>query len=164
MPFSQTTEYALRAVVCLAQHPQTPLPTQQIADLTRVPASYLSKVLQALRRGKIVAAIRGIHGGFVLHRQPDALTVLDVINAIDPLQRIRTCPLELASHGTNLCPLHRRLDDAIAMVQAAMAETTIQALLDEPSASVPLRESPIACGDDHQQPTMQRNQKEVSDG
>src|SRR5688572_19877331 len=101
---SQTAEYALRAVVCLGSQADTPMTTQQIADATRVPAGYLSKVLQALGRAGLVHSQRGLHGGFTLGRPMDQLSVLDVINAVDPLKRIERCPLGLATHGTNLCP------------------------------------------------------------
>ena len=48
--FSQTAEYALRAVVSLADSDGRPLTTQQLAETTQVPLDYLSKVMQALGR------------------------------------------------------------------------------------------------------------------
>ncbi len=138
--FSQTAEYALRAVVSLAQkHPEA-LTTRQIADLTRVPAGYLSKVLQALGRADVLQSQRGLGGGWSLAIKPNKLTILRVINAVDPLQRIDTCPLGLKSHGTRLCPLHRKLDDALASIERAFGDTTIDELLREPTRSTPLCE------------------------
>lgn len=136
--FTQTIEYALRAVVWLADHPDRSQTTQQIAAATRVPAGYLSKVLQNLGRGGLVRAQRGLHGGFMLTRSPEELTVLDVINVVDPIERIRECPLGLESHGTNLCPLHRKLDDALAAIEEAFGKSTIADLLETPSKSRPL--------------------------
>jgi Rrf2 family protein len=112
--------------------------TPQIADGTYVPASYLSKVLQALGRSGIVRSQRGLHGGFTLARSPDRLNVLEVINAVDPFKRIRECPLGLEAHGTRLCPLHRRLDEAMSLVEATFRAHTIQDLLTEPAVSTPL--------------------------
>ena len=130
--FSQTAEYALRAVVCLASQGGAAQTTQQIADVTRVPAGYLSKVMQELSRGELVHSQRGLHGGFTLTRPADALTVLDVVQAVDPIRRIRSCPLGIKGH-VNLCPLHRRMDQAIAMVEDALKQSTIAELLTEPS-------------------------------
>ena len=127
--FSQTAEYALRAVVSLADSSGEPLTTQQLADLTQVPLDYLSKVLQSLGRHGLVEAQRGKHGGFRLTRAATRITILDVLNAVDPLTRIHSCPLKLKGHGKNLCPLHRRLDDAISSVERAFAETAIADLL-----------------------------------
>jgi hypothetical protein len=70
------------------------------------------------------------------------MTVLDVINAVDPVKRIRECPLGLKSHGGNLCPLHRRLDDAISLAERAFAVSTIDELLSQPNMSTPLCEEP----------------------
>ncbi len=135
--FSQTSEYALRAVTFLADK-TSPQTTQSIAEATRVPSAYLSKVLQALVRGGIVRSQRGAGGGISLAIEPDALTLLQVINVVDPIRRIRTCPLDLKSHGTRLCPLHARLDNAMAQIEAAFSATTLAELLAEPSDSVPL--------------------------
>jgi Rrf2 family protein len=136
---SQTAEYALRAVVCLgtaADH--RPLTTQAIAEKTMVPAGYLSKVLQGLGRAGLVESQRGLKGGFVLARPMDEISVLDVINAVDPLKRIKRCPLGLVAHGAQLCPLHRRLDQAIAQVESLFEGATIAQLLEEPSSSIPV--------------------------
>jgi Rrf2 family nitric oxide-sensitive transcriptional repressor len=136
--FSQTVEYALRAVVCLAQHAESPLTTQQIADGTQVPPDYLAKVMQCLGRGGIVQAQRGKHGGFTLSRPTNELTILEVVNTVDPVRRITVCPLRLKAHGRQLCPLHRRLDDALALIEEALGETFIADLLGETAGVQPL--------------------------
>ncbi len=141
MTISQTAEYALRAVVWLAGHPDMNLSTPEIARVTQVPPGYLSKVLQALARAGLVASQPGRTGGFQLTRPAAELSVLDVINAVDPVQRIRTCPLNLTSHEADLCPLHRRLDQALANVEQAFAESTIAELISEPSRNAPLCEA-----------------------
>ena len=73
-----------------------------------------------------------------LTKPADEITILEVVNAVEPVQRIRTCPLDLAAHGVRLCPLHRRLDNALAAVEAAFARTTLGEILAEPTRSVPL--------------------------
>jgi Rrf2 family nitric oxide-sensitive transcriptional repressor len=140
--FSQTVEYALRAVVHLASNAPTAQTTEQIAKATKVPQAYLSKVLQGLVATGVVKSQRGIGGGIALVKKPSELTILEVVNAVDPIQRIKTCPLELASHGVKLCPLHHRVDKALAMVEHAFASTTLQEVIDEPTESFPLCEFP----------------------
>jgi Rrf2 family protein len=139
---SQTVEYALRAATFLATSPQEPRTVEQIAEATRVPMAYLAKVMQALVRGRIVSSRRGVGGGFTLLRDAASIRILEVVQAVDPIQRITTCPLGLASHGTRLCPLHRRLDQAIAAMEKAFATTTLAEVLAEPSRSVPLCDFP----------------------
>ena len=108
--FSQTVEYALRAVVYLAGEAPEPRTTDQVAAATRVPKAYLSKVLQGWSTAGLVHSRAGSGGGMTLAKPPEELTILEVVNAVEPIGRIATCPLGLASHGVNLCPLHRRLD------------------------------------------------------
>jgi Rrf2 family protein len=136
--FSQTVEYALRAAVHLASESPAARTTDQIAQATQVPRAYLSKVLQGLIRSGLVQSQRGLGGGMTLAIAPEKLTILAVVNAVEPLQRIRTCPLGLEAHGTHLCPLHKRMDNALAMVEKALGATTLAEVLAEPSRSVPL--------------------------
>jgi DNA-binding IscR family transcriptional regulator len=91
-----------------------------------------------LAHSQILAGQRGSSGGFSLVREPATLTVLEVISAVDPLERINVCPLGLAAHGERLCLLHRRVDDAVAMVERAFGETTIAELLRSPGDTAPL--------------------------
>jgi Rrf2 family protein len=135
---SDTVEYALRAVVHLAYESPEARTTAQIAEATLVPKDYLAKILQGLAKKGIVSTQRGVGGGVSLAREPDELTILDVVNAVEPLKRYASCPLGLKAHGVRLCPLHRRLDDAMAQVEAAFAGTTLAEILAEPSESVPL--------------------------
>ena len=139
---SQTVEYALRAVCFLADQSPESRTTGQIAKVTKVPAAYLSKVLQSLNRAGIVQSQRGSGGGVSLMMQPEELTILQVVNAVDPICRITTCPLGLASHGEHLCPLHRRLDNAMAMMEDAFGGTTLAEVLAEPTTSVPMCDFP----------------------
>ena len=140
--FSQTVEYALRAVIYLAGQEPDARTTGQIAEATRVPRAYLSKVLQGLSRGGVVRSRRGLNGGVSLVKRPSDLTLLEVVNAVEPIGRIKTCPLGLTSHGVRLCPLHQRLDSALAHVERAFAGTTLAQILAEPTQSVPLCDFP----------------------
>jgi Rrf2 family protein len=139
--FSQTVEYALRAVVHLAYEAPEARTTAQIAEATQVPKDYLSKILQGLAKKGIVSTQRGVGGGVSLGRAPEELTILDVVNAVEPIERITVCPLGLKTHGVRLCPLHRRVDDAMALVEGAFGKTTLAEVLAEPSESVPLCEA-----------------------
>lgn len=136
--FSQTVEYALRATVDLAARDGVPATADEVARRTRVPKPYLAKILRGLTRAGIVRAKRGVGGGVGLARPASRLTLLEVVNAVEPVQRITACPLGLPAHGRRLCPLHKKLDDALAAVEAAFASTTLAELLGEPAAGGPL--------------------------
>jgi Rrf2 family protein len=135
--FSQTVEYALRAIVYLAGQ-EAGRTTQQIAEVTKVPPAYLAKVLQNLNRAGLVRSQRGLYGGFTLGKPPADLTIWEVVQAVEPIKRIKTCPLELESHRARLCPLHKKLDDALAVIEKAFSESSIADILAEPTTSKPL--------------------------
>lgn len=137
---SQTMEYALRAIVTIAQHGGQPCTAKKIAEIAQVPLPYLSKLMQGLVRGNIVNSQRGLHGGFVLAKEPSEFSLLDVVNVVEPLKRIHECPLGDQSHGTALCPLHRRLDQAVEATEIIFRETTLAEMLSHPGSASPLCE------------------------
>jgi Rrf2 family protein len=140
---SQTAEYALRAIVYLAGQEGAPRTTAQIAETTQIPAGYLAKVMQSLSRARLVNSQRGLNGGFTLAHDPRHLSVLAVINAVDPIRRFPECPLGIPSHGRRLCPLHYRLDQAAEMVETAFDKTMVSELLAVPRERRPLCRFPV---------------------
>lgn len=138
---SKTAEYALRAVTCLAANEDRPHSADVLADKTKVPRRYLTRVMQDLAAADVVDSRSGPGGGYLLAIPTDKLTILDIINAVAPLERINACPLGLDSH-TSLCPLHAELDKAYAATEAAFAAVTIRQLVESTSPIVPLCEIP----------------------
>ena len=138
---SQTTEYALRLMVQLASERGRPVTIPHLARMTQIPADYLAKVLRQLARSGLVRSQRGPNGGSRLTRRPEEITVLDVVQAVDPLRRIVVCPLGLPSHGANLCPLHRRLDQAIASVETAFRASSLAEIAADPRGRNPFCET-----------------------
>lgn len=136
----KTAEYALRAIASLAMRPGQPLSAEVLAEETKVPRRYLHTVLQDLALADLVQSRPGPGGGYSLLLAPDDISILDVVNAVAPLERIRHCPLGLKSH-TELCPLHRELDRAYAATETAFAKVTIGQLLRSKSDIRPLCES-----------------------
>lgn len=136
---SKTAEYALRAVVCLAGRIGMPESADFLAERTKVPRRYLHRVLQDLVAAGLVRSRPGPGGGYELARAPEEVTILDVVNAVAPIERIKACPLGLTSH-TALCPLHMELDRAYAATEAAFRGVTVKAVLESTSPIIPLCE------------------------
>lgn len=139
---SQTAEYALRAVVFLAMNPEGAFTAHEISAQTKVPAAYLSKVLKSLVSAGVINSQRGLGGGFFLSNKPEDISLLEVLNAVDPVERITTCPLGLKAHGKVLCALHKRLDNLAANFEQSFADTSVSDLLANPTPSIPLYEKP----------------------
>lgn len=144
---SKTVEYALRAMMHLAALPRSvSANSTAIAESTHVPHGYLSKVLRDLVVANLVESQRGPRGGFALARAPAEISILDVINAVDPIQRIERCPLGDPTHST-LCPLHQRLDDALAALEDKFRGLTLREVLppsDKPQGQCPMAVKPPA--------------------
>jgi Rrf2 family transcriptional regulator, nitric oxide-sensitive transcriptional repressor len=125
-------------MVFLAMGGGSPQPGQAIANGTKVPLDYLLKVLNSMGRAGLVHAQRGKHGGFSLVGDPADISIWAIIQAVDPMKRITTCPLGLKAHGIRLCSLHRKLDDAMGHVEKAFTSTSLADLIDESSTIRPL--------------------------
>lgn len=121
---SQTVEYALRAMMHLAGLRGVAVTSESIARTTAVPPGYLSKVLRDLVVAHLVASSRGPGGGFVLAREPSQITILDIINAVEPVRRIQRCPADNPGHA-RLCGLHQRVNSALAEIERTFRETTL---------------------------------------
>jgi Rrf2 family nitric oxide-sensitive transcriptional repressor len=127
---STTAEYALRIMIVLAESGPEPITSEKIAGMTKVPTDYSVKVLQMLARADLVRAQRGRGGGFQIDCDPGTTTLLDVVNAIDPLERITSCPFQREDHTGQLCPLHQRLDEVIGLLQDSFRNMTIKSVIE----------------------------------
>lgn len=137
---SKTAEYALRAVALLASQPGQPAAAEIMSEKTKIPRRYLQRVLQDLVAANLLTSRPGPGGGYELTRAACDVSILQVVNAVSPLERIRNCPLGLKTH-TTLCPLHAELDKAYAATEKAFAGVSMQDVLDSTESVIPLCES-----------------------
>ncbi len=107
MRLSARGQYGVRAIVELARHyPQGPLALGQIAEAQKISATYLERILGRLRHAGLVESRRGAHGGYLLARPPEEITVGQVVRALEgpiapvgcaseeaaaPCERVETC-------------------------------------------------------------------------
>lgn len=136
---NQAGEYALRAVVHLARTDAgKPAAASEVAIATKVPQAYLQKILRTLTKHKLLIAQRGMGGGFMLAKLPSAISVLEVLKACDSgPNRIERCPLGITGH-TQLCTLHKLIDQQTASVESTFATTSIADLLENENGIRPL--------------------------
>ncbi len=133
MKITSRTEYGLRAMVFLAlSGGDRPVPLNEIAAGEAIPAPFLERILATLRNAGLVQTTRGASGGYALTRQPDEVTVADIVTALEgPLALVDCLP------GDEHCPraencasrvVWRRLDEAIA---GALGAITLNDLIAE---------------------------------
>lgn len=117
MKLSGGVEWALHCCVVLSRA-SAPVPSARLAELHGVSKTYLAKHLQALARAGLVRAAEGRDGGYALTREPAAITVLDVVVAIDGDQPAFRCT-EIRQQGElALPPEECRAPCGIARVMA----------------------------------------------
>lgn len=117
--FSQTTEYALRAMVYLASEPTGASATKEIAAKAKIPSAYLAKVFQYLRRAGLVHAQRGVGGGIKLAKPLGKISLLEIVEAVDPLRR------PTSKTVATLATLEKTMIAATAMLREQLAVTTL---------------------------------------
>jgi Rrf2 family nitric oxide-sensitive transcriptional repressor len=122
--FSQTVEYALRAMVQLASDAPAASTTKQIAAKTKVPGAYLAKVLQSMRRAGLIHSRRGVGGGISLARPASKISLMEVIDAVEPPSRRSGKPQNAA-----LAQLRQTLDDAIGEIRSALENASLGDML-----------------------------------
>jgi len=106
MIYSKPCEYAIRALVFLARFPDHGA-ARGIAKAEGLPAPVLGKVLQELVRKGLLESRRGPGGGFRLARNPQLITLRDVVAAIDGLDQFAECAVGLEGcSDESPCPLH----------------------------------------------------------
>ncbi|MDP7005139.1 MAG: Rrf2 family transcriptional regulator [Phycisphaerales bacterium] len=132
---SRTAEYALRIMIYLTEHKGKSLTAEEIASATLVPPGYSVKVLQQLGRAKLSKGQRGRNGGFILACDPTKVNLLQVVTVIDPLERIKECPLGRADHQHALCPLHQQIDLAIEALETSLSSMSLQDVIDNAEGS-----------------------------
>lgn len=98
MRITTWAEYGLICALHLARRrDEGPITGRDIAARERLPADYVEQILLRLRRADIVRSTRGAHGGYVLSRTPDTISVRDVISASE----LATFDLHCVSHPVN---------------------------------------------------------------
>ena len=100
MNISAKSDYAVRAMLALAADgTDRPVKGETLAGAQQIPAKFLENILMDLRRAGLVASQRGAEGGYRLGRPAKAITVADVIRAVDgPLANIRGIRPEAAEY------------------------------------------------------------------
>ncbi|MBW3638358.1 MAG: Rrf2 family transcriptional regulator [Actinobacteria bacterium] len=106
MHISAKADYAVRAAIHLASVSQGPTKSDAIAAAQEIPAKFLEAIMTSLKAGGIVRSQLGPSGGYWLRRPADAITVADVIRAVDgPLASVRGQRPELVSYTGSAEPL-----------------------------------------------------------
>ena len=133
LKLSKRADYGFIALKHLAVHNRgTSCSAADIAELYRVSAPLMAKVLQKLAKGGLVAARYGASGGYTLARDPSQITALDVIRVIDGPLFIASC---VTSHGecdvSTTCSIREPIRQVNDSILAVLGKVTISQMAGE---------------------------------
>jgi Rrf2 family protein len=107
--FSKACEYGIQATLYIATIPGRRVGIKEIAAELNIPVHFLAKILHSLGEKGILAAYKGVHGGYTLQRAPEKVRLIDIVEAIDGLAFFESCVLGFPGCGTGKpCPVHDR--------------------------------------------------------
>ena len=133
MRLTRAGEYGIRCVLDLARHGKGTLVSRKdIAERTDVPPHFLAKIAQQLARAGIIEILQGANGGYRLLADPEAITLLAVIEAIIGEISLNDCVGRPESCGiSDICTVHRVWNKANQQLRATLQETNFATLARE---------------------------------
>jgi Rrf2 family protein len=133
MIITRATEYSIRAALYLAKkHPIPVVSKQEICAAEGITPAFLTKIVQPLIRNGLVRSKRGVAGGFALARDPDRVTLLDVMRAVDEPLALNVCLLE--GHTCDRqkgCPVHDLWREAKEKIDEVLSRQSLAELVRE---------------------------------
>lgn len=128
---SQTEEYALRAMTCLAfRHPRY-ITRDQLFEATQVPHAYLPKIMLELNRTGLIRSQRGQNGGYALIQEPQTISLLNVINSVRS-GTAKSSPLYANSNSTEIHQLNEHLNQTFSMLETVLEQTSLADIITTP--------------------------------
>lgn len=94
MLIKRKTDYAIRSILCLSQKKDNIIDVNEIAREKVVPSIFLAKVLQKLKKAKIVKSLKGRKGGFYLSKSPKEISLLEIIEIMQGPISINLCAID----------------------------------------------------------------------
>ncbi len=107
MRIKRETDYAIRIVLYMSQNNKKIYSVKEISQKTLIPKEFLSKIIQKLKKNRILKSIRGIKGGYSLIKKPEEISLLDIILIFEGPPAMNICAVEKKyCNLSNICSVH----------------------------------------------------------
>ena len=132
MKLSKKSRYGLRALIDLAVNSRTELVSLgSIAQRNDISAQYLEHVFSALRKGHIVKSMKGSQGGYFLEREPEEITVAQIVEALEGTSDLEDeVDRNNVGRGDQEAIQHLIIDRINDCVQEILEDVTLKDLVD----------------------------------
>ncbi len=133
MRLTRAGEYAVRCVIYLAMSGRDVLVSRkEIASEADIPAQFLAKIAQELAKAGIIEIRQGVRGGFILIRDPDDITLLDVVETMIGEIYLNDCVCRPGScDASPTCSVHQVWQHARDQLRRTLGSVTFAALIDK---------------------------------
>jgi Rrf2 family protein len=127
---TRDTDYAIRALCCLARRPDEIASVNELVRILKVPRPFLRKILQTLNRSGLLRSYKGVGGGFAPGFPAEKIFLVDVIRIFQGPFKLNECFLrKRPCPGVRRCALKKRIDAIERHVVGELASITIASLL-----------------------------------
>jgi Rrf2 family protein len=132
---SNTCKYALRALIYLGKYSEkdTRIGIKKISEDLNLSSPFLGKILQNLVKQKLLVSTKGPNGGFALGKNPDEITLWDIVTKVDGEEFFTNCLITLEPCKTHdpskpLCPVHSQYDKLRKEICAFYKDTSLDVI------------------------------------
>jgi Rrf2 family transcriptional regulator, iron-sulfur cluster assembly transcription factor len=125
---SNTAKYAIKALHCISKHSdiRNKMTATEIAEITRIPKPFLSKLLKQLAQLDMISSSKGPNGGFYLSQIQLKQSVLKIITTIEGKDSFHMCILNFTScNADRPCPIHHLISDEKDSLRNAIRKITL---------------------------------------
>jgi Rrf2 family protein len=128
---SSRARYATRALLDLSLRPEGLVLIGDIATRQNIPLKYLQQILVALKQAGFIRSRKGPGGGVVLARPPEAITLGELIRAIDdPFSNVGCLGTDCGCPDPDTCPIRESFQDVREAIDDILNQTTFADLRD----------------------------------
>jgi len=134
MLITRASEYAILSLILLSKTDK-PQDSETLSNELSISKSFLSKILQTLAKQNILKSYRGVNGGFILNKQPQDITMLDIMSCVegkapavfDCASSEDDCP----SNKASICSIWSFLNKLQGKIDSFLSEITLADILED---------------------------------
>lgn len=133
MKLSTKGKYGLKAIFELSLNAnEGPMPLNMIASRQKIPEQYLEQIFSTLKKSKLITSVRGAQGGYLLNKQPEEITVGDILTILEGPVALSQCIIdEGACENANDCSTRLVWEKLKKGIEDVLNSITLQDMIDD---------------------------------
>lgn len=132
-------DYGLRILLVLGCNPNARMTSEALSEAIDVPRQFTLKIAQALTKGGLIKAQRGVGGGIQLAKDPQTITLYEIYNASDTPRALNVCLVDpSACNRSKFCATHRELRGIQLIIDTELKKVTLAHLIRNQNMIQPL--------------------------